>query len=87
MDDKAETACRICGLDDGEALYDEYGAPQYVICECCYCESGIGDDHLSQVRERRELWIAGGAHWHDPTRRPADWDLSRQLANIPSRWR
>lgn len=27
VDDKTETACRICGYDDGEAVFDEYGVP------------------------------------------------------------
>ncbi|GAA3868610.1 hypothetical protein GCM10023084_22230 [Streptomyces lacrimifluminis] len=27
----AETACRVCGLDVGDALWDEYGVPQYLM--------------------------------------------------------
>jgi hypothetical protein len=86
-EDKTETACRICGLDVGEVLFDEYGVPQYVICQCCYGESGIGDDNVSQVREVRGYWVASGAPWHEPEARPADWDVLRQLANIPPQWR
>ncbi|WP_443061989.1 hypothetical protein [Streptomyces sp. NBC_00490] len=52
-EDRTETACRICGYDDGDAVFNEYGVPQYVICPCCYNESGIGDDNVSQVRELR----------------------------------
>ncbi|MFE0926695.1 hypothetical protein ACFW4O_13550 [Streptomyces mutabilis] len=70
-EDKTETACRICGYDDGEPVFNEYGVPQYVICPCCYNESGIG---------------ATGAQWHDPKLRPANWDLMEQLANIPPQW-
>ncbi|MFI7344922.1 hypothetical protein ACIBSR_01440 [Streptomyces sp. NPDC049936] len=86
-EDKTETACRICGYDDGDQVFDEYGVPQYVICPCCYSESGIGDDNVSQVREVRGYWVATGAPWHDPSFRPADWDLLEQLANIPPQWR
>jgi hypothetical protein len=86
-EDKTETACRICGLDVGEVLFDKFGAPQYVICQCCYGESGIGDDNVSQVREVRGYWVASGAPWHEPEARPADWDVLRQLANIPPHWR
>ncbi|MDX3853136.1 hypothetical protein [Streptomyces sp. AK02-01A] len=87
MEDRTEAACRICGYDDGVPLFDEYGVPQYVICPCCYNESGIGDDSVSQVRELREHWVAGGAQWYEPKLRPADWDLPTQLATIPQRWR
>ncbi|MFI9832360.1 hypothetical protein ACIHIX_32275 [Streptomyces sp. NPDC051913] len=82
-----ETACRICGQDDGEALFDEYGVPQYVICFCCGNESGIGDDSLTQVRDLRGYWIGHGAAWYEPKRKPADWDLLAQIANIPAAWR
>jgi hypothetical protein len=87
MEDKTETACRICGYDDGEAVFNEYGVPLYVICPCCCNESGIGDDNVSQVRELRGYWVASGALWHDPKFRPAGWDLVKQLANIPAEWR
>ncbi|MFI5681544.1 hypothetical protein [Streptomyces cellulosae] len=87
MEGKTETACRICGYDDGETVFNQYSVPQYVICPCCYNESGIGDDHVSQVRELRGYWVASGALWHDPKFRPADWDLLKQLANIPPEWR
>ncbi|SNX65923.1 hypothetical protein SAMN06272735_7765 [Streptomyces sp. TLI_55] len=87
MENSAETACRVCGPDDGEELFDRHGLPQYVICDCCYNESGIGDDTLMQVRELRGLWVGHGARWHRPARKPADWDLLTQIANIPPRWR
>ncbi|GGZ30349.1 hypothetical protein [Streptomyces nitrosporeus] len=87
VEDKTETACRICGHDDGVPVFDAYGVPQYVICPCCYNESGIGDDNVSQVRELRGYWVANGAQWHEPKLRPADWDLLKQVANIPPDWR
>ncbi|MEU3898765.1 hypothetical protein [Streptomyces sp. NPDC045251] len=71
MDDKTETACRICGYDDGEAVFDEYGVPQYVICPCCYNESGIGDDNVSQVRELRGYWVARSPLSPRPVQVPA----------------
>lgn len=83
----AETTCRVCGLDVGDALWNEYGVPQYLICACCATESGIGDDNLSQVREIRGYWVARGAKWDDPRLKPKDWDLLKQLANIPPEWR
>ncbi|MER5888300.1 hypothetical protein ABT160_31150 [Streptomyces sp. NPDC001941] len=85
-DDETETACRICGYDDGEAVF-KHGVPEYVICPCCYNESGIGDDNVTQVRQLRGYWVASGKLWHDPKFRPAGWDLLKQVANIPPPWR
>ncbi|MFE6888037.1 hypothetical protein [Streptomyces sp. NPDC057694] len=86
MEDTVESACRICGLDVGEALF-EHGFPNYVICQCCGNESGIGDDNLMQVQELRGYWVGHGAQWDRPRHRPADWDLMAQLANVPLHWR
>ncbi len=60
MEDKTETVCRICGYDDGDVLYDEYGCATFVICPCCHSESGIEDCKLSGVRESRGLWSQVG---------------------------
>ncbi|MBQ0887851.1 hypothetical protein KBZ94_23485 [Streptomyces sp. RM72] len=86
-EDRTETACRICGLDAGDVLFDEYGLPLYVICPCCHNESGIGDGNLSQIRALRRSWVTNGAPWHKPEARPAPWHVVLQLANIPSHWR
>ncbi|MDX3456240.1 hypothetical protein PV396_30600 [Streptomyces sp. ME02-8801-2C] len=82
-----ETVCRVCGQDDGTLLRDGYGVPLYVICDCCGIESGLGDDHLSKVRETRGYWVADGARWDVPSRRPENWDLLEQLSHIPAEWR
>ncbi|MFE7129683.1 hypothetical protein ACFVIM_02365 [Streptomyces sp. NPDC057638] len=81
------TACRICGLDDGAELYDANGVPNYVICECCGNESGIGDENIGQVRELRGLWVGQGARWDSPKHRPEKWDFFQQIAQIPGDWR
>ncbi|MFF0060074.1 hypothetical protein ACFYRC_00765 [Streptomyces sp. NPDC005279] len=87
MENKTETVCRICGYAIGDALFDQYGLALYVICSCCHNESGVGDLIVSQVRALRGNWVASGAAWHEPKLRPADWDLPKQLANIPPEWR
>lgn len=87
MEGKIETVCRICGYDDGTVLYDGYGCALFVTCPCCHSEAGIEDCGLSGAREARRLWLAGGAKWHSPECRPADWDVQRQLANLPPSWR
>lgn len=86
MRGRAEDHCRVCGLDVGEAR-DEYGVPQYVICDCCGNESGIGDETVSQVRELRGYWVACGASWYSPQRRPDRWDVLAQLTGVPEEWR
>ncbi|CAM5564065.1 hypothetical protein [Streptomyces canus] len=85
--DLSETVCRVCGRDDGSLLWDRHGVPQYVICDCCGIESGLGDDHLSKVRETRGYWVAQGAPWDVPKNRPAGWDVLDQLSAIPAGWR
>ncbi|MEV7886652.1 hypothetical protein ACWD3I_19300 [Streptomyces sp. NPDC002817] len=87
MGNRTETACRICGYDDSDALFDQHGVPQYVICPCCGNESGIGDDSVSQVRELRGLRVATGARWAEPGMRPDDWDVLRQMTAVPPPWR
>ncbi|MFE0421646.1 hypothetical protein [Streptomyces sp. NPDC058953] len=86
-EDRTETACRICGYDDGDEVFDSGGMPNYVICPCCYNESGIGDDNLGQIRELRGYWVGRGMGWKMPEFRPEGWDVFRQIANIPERWR
>ncbi|GGZ41423.1 hypothetical protein [Streptomyces poonensis] len=86
-DKRDETACRVCGVDDGEILWGAHGFPLYVICDCCGTESGIGDDNLTQVRELRGYWVGRGAPWAESHRRPKNWDLLRQIQNIPEEWR
>ncbi|MFG2310525.1 hypothetical protein ACGFS9_17900 [Streptomyces sp. NPDC048566] len=87
MEDRLETVCRTCGLDVDEVRFDASGLPLFVLCECCGGESGCDDGSLDAVRRYRESWVADGAPWFEPAARPSDWQLSRQLANIPARWR
>ncbi|MFJ9999735.1 hypothetical protein [Streptomyces werraensis] len=87
MESRAETVCRIYGLDAGEVRFDEYGSPLFVICVCCGCESGVEDGNVAAVRRKRGSWIDDGAPWFKAKARPTDWDLPRQLSSIPSQWR
>lgn len=87
MGDRAETACRVCGLDMGEVRFDEFGCSLHVICDCCGTESGYGDERVSQARQMRSTWLNEGAQWHRPTSQPIVWDAHRQLAAVPPQWR
>lgn len=80
--------CRICGLDQGE---DMWNPPQYgLICGCCFTEFNLEDDTLLQVRSMRKFWLTSGAKWCDKETKPANWnsieDLTNQLKNIPHEW-
>lgn len=88
----AEDFCRICGYD--EERFWEHGVPTSAICPCCGTESGIEDmgdpgdwEGLRGIRNFRGYWVGNGAQWDTPTERPKDWDLLKQLANIPPEWR
>lgn len=86
MEGEVGTVCRICGLDVGDVRFDAYGLPLFVICDCCGCEAGYEDCTLAAVRQHRESWVTAGSPWSEPKGRPADWDLGRQLSNVPSEW-
>ncbi|NGO47470.1 hypothetical protein [Streptomyces ureilyticus] len=86
-----EDFCRVCGYD--EERFWENGVPTGAICPCCGAKSGIGGmgeptwEELTEIREYRGHWIGNGAQWRSPTLRPKDWDLLKQIANIPPEWR
>ncbi|MFD8804258.1 hypothetical protein [Streptomyces sp. NPDC059597] len=83
----AETVCRVCGWDAGDARFDEFGCALHVICDCCGTESGHGDERPHQVRSLRQSWLDNGAPWFKPERRPPTWDRRSRLAAVPPRWR
>ncbi|EGJ72631.1 hypothetical protein STTU_p0018 (plasmid) [Streptomyces sp. Tu6071] len=82
-----EEVCRVCGLYAEGALWDEYGAPQYLTCPCCGVESGLGDASYEMVTWNRARWLESGAEWQEPEFRPTNWSLEEQLACIPAKWR
>jgi hypothetical protein len=80
-----ESVCRVCGYD--EELFWEHGWPTNAICPCCGNESDIKDLSLMGIRDYRGEWIGHGAKWNSPPDKPKDWDLLKQIANIPPEWR
>jgi hypothetical protein len=87
MENSTESLCRICGLDFGSCPSWVEGVPQYVICECCGMESGLEDESIEKVQNYRGWWVGNGANWKYPRHKPKDWDLLKQVANIPAEWR
>ncbi|MBP2479475.1 hypothetical protein JOF53_008347 [Crossiella equi] len=83
---ETEYVCRVCGLVQPDPAWED-GFGSFDICACCGTEFGYQDTMPEGVRAVREDWRARGYPWADPKRRPVDWDVRAQLANIPARWR
>ena len=66
-----------------------FGDPSYEVCACCGFEFGNDDDpgtcSPASFSAYRAAWIADGAPWFDPSKKPAGWTLGQQLrcASIP----
>ena len=87
---KSETICRICGYDDGSVRWElENGKlyATYLICECCGAESGYYDTIIKAIKSNRENWINKGAQWRYPKFKPTNWDLEKQLDQIPEEYK
>jgi hypothetical protein len=87
---KSESICRICGYDDGSIrwkLENDKLYPNYLICECCEAESGYEDCLIGAIRKNRELWLNNGAQWKYAKSKPDNWDLEKQLAQIPEKYK
>lgn len=80
--------CRVCGRDFGEPVWGEHGdCPTFFICPCCGVEFGYGDFTSEAIKNWRERWIRSGTKWRDEKDKPADWDLEKQLSQIPKQFR
>ena len=87
---KSEAICRVCGYDDGSIRWEaEDGElyPSYLICECCGSESGYYDTIIKAIRSNREKWVNNGAKWKHLRSKPQEWDLEKQLAQIPDEYK
>lgn len=75
--------CRVCGL----LLEDPWGVdgrtPLYEHCPCCGVEFGYQDATPQGARKFREAWLASGANWDEPSKRPPRWDAIEQLMHLP----
>ncbi len=84
MRNEPELHCRVCGYQFSKPPWGMDGkSPEYWFCPCCGVESGYGDFTYVAAVRWREKWIANGAKWDEPNLRPPDWDLERQLADVP----
>jgi len=81
-----ETICRVCGMDYDTPTWHSENDASFDICNCCGVEFGVQDSTLESVREYRENWIRDGATWFSPKLKPENWNLEKQLKNIPAHW-
>lgn len=79
MPDRLEV-CRVCGLQQAEPPWGRDGrSPTFDICDCCGTEFGYEDVTPAAARTARGRWLAGGARWWVPARKPVGWDVAKQL--------
>lgn len=79
--------CKVCGLRQADPPWGEKGdTPNYEICSCCGVEFGNEDYSKESTVAYREKWIKGGAKWFEESQKPNDWDLNKQLSEIPDMW-
>ncbi|MGI5170392.1 hypothetical protein ACQEU3_39185 [Spirillospora sp. CA-253888] len=84
-EEPTEEVCRVCGMD-GEVFWED-GWPTNAICACCGTESDVGNGDVEGIRYLRGYWLGTGAVWDSPSQKPKDWDILKQVANIPPKWR
>ncbi len=80
--------CRVCGYIHDTPIRDESGNLLiHELCICCGVQWGGQDTTLQDIREYRERWLEGGAVWRWPIMEPDDWEVEKQLVNIPPQFR
>ncbi|WP_323739765.1 hypothetical protein [Acinetobacter oleivorans] len=81
-------ACRICGFIQPEEPWGEDGEnPNFDICDCCGVEFGYEDYTKASVKTYRKKWLEAGANWWTSKEKPKDWDIEKQLQNIPANYK
>jgi len=75
--------CRVCGLKQEAPPWGlDERSPTFEICDCCGIEFGYEDSSPSSIKKYRESWLASGAQWFNPKKRPTNWNLDEQLKNL-----
>ena len=86
--DNEEFCCRVCGYRETYLLWGADGhSPEFDYCECCGVEHGYQDSTPSGAKRFRDRWIADGARWMGKNKKPSDWNLQKQLANVPKKFK
>ena len=61
---------------------DDGKTPTFDICPCCGVEWGNEDYTTESRTEYRNKWLADGAKWFEPQKKPVNWNLEEQLKDI-----
>jgi hypothetical protein len=89
-DSIAKYLCRVCGFRQPDPPWGDDGkTPMFLICSCCGVEFGYEDAAPAGIRRYRDRWLnqPGGPAWWKAKEQPDDWDLQKQLAEIPDEFR
>lgn len=82
--DAGNNFCPVCGYPLGN--YNPWGddgkTPTFDICPCCGVEWGNEDYTTESRTEYRNKWLADGAKWFEPQKKPVNWNLEEQLKDI-----
>lgn len=82
--DAGNNFCPACGYPLGN--YNPWGddgkTPTFDICPCCGVEWGNEDYTTESRTEYRNKWLADGAKWFEPQKKPVNWNLEEQLKDI-----
>ena len=80
--------CRVCGFHMMDAPWGEDGqSPTYEICPCCGVEFGNEDYTLESTKLYRKQWLSKNVKWFEHKEKPLDWDLEKQMYNIPKKYK
>ena len=80
--------CRVCGYLLNFfpwGLYDNQ--PSFELCPCCGVQFGVMDETFVLIQQEREEWLSSGTPWFDLSKKPVNWDLETQLAQIPNHYK
>lgn len=83
-----EHHCKICGLYLENMPWGEDGiSPTSEICPCCGVEFGYEDYTIESIIEYRKQWIGNGCNWFNSKEIPQNWDLDKQMQDIPDKYK
>lgn len=83
-----EGHCRVCGLLQKDPPWGQDDkTPDFEICDCCGTEFGYEDATPAGVVRKRKAWLTDPGAWFRPEAKPAGWDTSEQLLQVPEAFR
>lgn len=88
MSESSINHCRVCGWYMMDPPWGEDGlTPTYEICPCCGVEFGNEDYTKESTLEYRKKWLSNSAKWFKERMKPDNWNLEKQMKNIPDKYK